>query len=92
MTATTHELLPNSVDLDAPSVAPVLPIVPHVVDIALQLERIRVAAEQGLGVLRVCPTATNATAQLLGQIMNSWGEAESANTALANILDCKGQA
>ena len=92
MTGTVHEIRPRTVEQKQQAIAPILPVVPHVIDIAVQLERIRHAAEQAQAVLRSCPAATAATAQFLTQICDGWVQADAANTALADILECEGQA
>ena len=92
MTGTVHELFPGAVEVDEPTLAPPLPVMRQVVDIALHLERVRVASEQALSVLRACPTMTTATADFLNQICDGWVQADAANAALAHLLECKGQA
>jgi hypothetical protein len=92
MTGTVHELFPDAVAASEPSTAPPLPVMPHVAEIIIQLERLRATSEQALAVMRSCPTLTSATTEFLNQIMDHWVRASEANDALASILSCKGQA
>lgn len=94
MSGSVHELFPRAEIVEAANrdAAPPLPVMPQIVDIVVHLERIRVASEQALSVMRACPTLTNATAELLNQICEGWIQADAANAALASILECKGQA
>lgn len=92
MNGTIHELFPRQDDLAERTTAPLLPVMPHIVDIVVQLERIRETTQNALSVIRACPTMTNAMAELLNEICDGWIKAEAANAALASVLECKGQA
>lgn len=92
MSGTVHELFPRPADLADRSTAPLLPAMAHIVDVVIQLERIRATTHQALSVIRACPTQTNATAELLNEICDGWIRADAANAALASVLECKGQA
>lgn len=92
MTGTIHELHPQITRITEPDAAPPLPVMPHIADVIVHLERMRATSEQALTVIRSCPMMTTATTEFLNQIMDHWVRASEANDALASILSCKGQA
>lgn len=92
MSGTVHQLFPGATEVLEATTAPPLPLMPYVVDLVIQLERIRATTQQALYVIRACPTLTSATAELLSEICDGWLKADAANAALASVLECKGQA
>lgn len=92
MTGTVHEIRPRTLQQRQDAMAPILPAIPPILDLAVHLDRIRRAAETGLAVLRACPAATEAHAEHLNHVMAAYLDADAANTALASLLDCEGQA
>jgi hypothetical protein len=92
MTGTVHEIRPRTLQQRQEAIAPILPAIPPILDLAIHLERIRRAAETGLAVLRACPAATEAHTEHLDQVMGAYFDAEAANLALASLLQCEGQA
>ncbi|HEV7318231.1 MAG TPA: hypothetical protein VGO04_06435 [Ensifer sp.] len=93
MSGTVHEFPLRKVAEDGQQTeALALPTHLHAVDLILNVERIRVAADNLQHLLRLSPDCTAANQQMLGQILDGWVVADGANSALASILECKGQA
>lgn len=93
MTGTVHEFPSRRVAEEGRQTEALpLPTHQHAVDLILSVERIRVAAESLMSILRLSPDCTAANQQILGQIIDHWAQAEAANSALASMLECKGQA
>jgi hypothetical protein len=92
MTGTIHELRPRTVQQMQDAIAPILPALPHIIDLTIQFERMRHTAETALAVLRACPAGIQAHTAHLDQIMGAYFDAEAANGRLADLLQCEGQA
>lgn len=93
MSENVTQLFPDAEEVSPTSpLAPPMPAGTYIADIAIQLEKVRKAAEDAVNIFRLMPHATETTLGLLRAIHEPLMLADKTNTVLGEMLTCQGRA